>query len=430
MKKFKSIIIVFLILVLIAGSLSYGLDALSNRRAKNNYYSFKNTTFSQEEYSVFYALYINEFINEYAMYLSSWGLDVNKDFSLQQYDDEHTWEEALLTNMENDLEQFIILNEDMKKTKNKIDVDNDVEQMLEIFKSNANYAGMEYEEYLHSIFGTNVTEKDVKSALKYKYNAIEYSNVLYNKFLEEPTEKELIALYTQYPATFDKVLYRCVTFDKTEHDKAHELGDNITTEDSFIELAKNYTNEDTLFADVGTQDLEEDEIISWLYDDNRKKGDTTIIETKEHFYVMFFKSRTLCDDPTANFKHIYFNTIGANKDEYNEIKSKATAVYSSIQNATDLKTEFNNDALLYSDDSLTKLKGGKIENARKNSVDNEINNWLFSNRKENDITMIETSAGFYILCFDSYGDVYWKTFARQYLAEEKYNEYISNLMKE
>ena len=427
--KTKSFIIIFLVFALIVTSLSAFIVTLEDKYQNDKFFTFKNTSFTKQEYSVFYSLYINEFVNEYGMYLSYWGLDVNKDFAKQQYDEEHTWEDVLKTNMEKDLKQYIVLNEDIEDKNEKVDVKDNVNSLMEIFKANAKTDGSEYKDYLQAVFGEGVTEKDVRKAVDFKYKAIEYSSTLYKKFYDEPTDKDLISLYTDYPAAFDKILYRSLLFDIEEHDEAHEFEENITNEDSFIKMAKEYTKDDTLQINVGTRDLNSDEMISWLYDDSRKLGDKTLIETEDGYYVIFFKSRKLCDDKTASFRHIYFNTIGANEDELKEIRSKANAVYSTITTSEDPVKEFDDSIVIYSDDSTTKLKNGKVENVRDGSLDSDINDWLFDkNRKQNDMVLKETSSGIYIFCFDSFGEVYWKVFGRQYLAETNYDNYVAELM--
>ena len=429
-KSFLTIILVFaIILTTISGAISFVKNSDTKQQT---YITICGKDFTFPEYEVFYVLYINEFVDKYALYLDTWGLDVNKDFSKQQLDENYTWEEAFKLQVEEDMKQYVVLNDDIKATNTKVDVSSQVDDLISIFENNAKTSGTTLENYINALFGENVTENDVRKAVEYKYSAIEYSNILAQKFADEVTEKDLLDIYTDYPATFDKITYRIVEFTPEEgedletssaHDKAHSFEEAITDEDSFIEAAKEITDEDTLKTDIGTSSLDNDSLISWLYDEERKLGDKTIIEADDAFYVVFFKSRNICEDATVDFRHIYFNTQNASSQEKEEIKEKAQDVYSKLMDSD------KSLAFIYSDDSTTSSNGGLMEGMTTSSVSKELTSWLFEDeRKPGDINFIETSLGYHIVYFEKKGEVYWKVAAKDYLSSKAYDDYVNKLL--
>lgn len=431
----KSIIVIFLITILLFTGIGAFLTNITSSNNKKVYMKVGNKEITQQEYEVYYMLYVNEFINNYGIYLDAWGLDVNKDFAMQAYDEEHSWEDVFKNQAEKNIKQYVVLNEDAKKTNTKIDINTQVDELIEIFKNNAKTNNTDLDTYLKQVFGPDVTESDVRNAVTYQYSAIEYSNILNNTLVETITEKDLMALYSKYPATFDKVLYRMVSFEKGDDkeaakEKANTFRESITDEDSFIENAKEITDSDTLFESIGTENTANEDVASFIFNDERKLGDNAIIEGDDAYYIVFFKSRNICEDKTIDFRHIYFNTNGANSQEKSELKATAQALFSTIKEKTDLtKEDFSSYAFVYSDDTLTRNKGGLMEGVKKGDTDKELEDWLFDDaRKPGDINLIETSLGFHIVYFEGENEIYWKMAAKEYLTKELYDEYLNKLL--
>ena len=228
--KKRGIIVVFLIAVLFFTGIGTILMNVAPKNAEDNIYmTIGDKKITKEEYQVYYMLYVNEFVNTYGIYFSSWGLDVNKDFNMQKYDEENTWEDIFKTQTNNSIKQYVALNEDAAATKTKIDVSKQVDELIEIFKNNAKTENTDLKTYLTNVFGPDVTEEDVRKAVSYQYSAIDYSNKLNNTLKDTITEKDLVELYTKFPATFDKVVYRMMTFEKGDDAekakaKAKDLG--------------------------------------------------------------------------------------------------------------------------------------------------------------------------------------------------------------
>lgn len=437
-KNKKGIIIIFLVAILLFTGIGAAITGITGSKtqgtqsAENIYLKVGNKEITNNEYNVFYILYINEFVNRYGVYLSSWGLDINKDFAMQAYDEENTWEDIFKKQTESNIKQYVALNEDAKATNTKIDVKDQVDELIEIFNSNAKTENSDLETYLKGLFGPNVTEEDVRNTVEYQYSAIEYSNIINDTLRKTITDKQLVDLYSAYPATFDKVTYRMLSFEKTDEnarDKASTFRDSIENEDSFIENAKEYTESDTLFENVGTDDFESEDIASFLFNDERKLGDTALIDGDNAYFVVFFKSKNICEDKTVDFRHIYFNTVGANSEEKAQLKSKAQALFSTIKEEKELTEDtFSSYAFVYSDDTLTRNDGGLMEGVKKGDTDKALEDWLFGDRKTGDIELIETSLGYHIVYFSGENEIYWKLAARNYLTKELYDQYLDDLL--
>ena len=425
--KGKSFIIILIVFSLLIGSISGIISLIRNNTQNNEYMKIGEKSFSLQEYEVFYVLYINEFVNSYALYLDELGLDVNKDFAKQNHDDNTTWEEYFKEQTEKQMKQFVALNEDAKETNTALNTTSQVDELIDIFKQNAEYQDSTFEQYIKDLFGQDVTEKDVRSAVEYKYNAVDYSNILEDKLSNDITEKDLISLYTEYPETFDKVIYRAIEFDSEE--EASNFKDTINNEDDFIEKSKEFTEEDTLKEDIGTSTIDNEELIEFLYNKERKPGDIEIIASEDKYAVIFFKSRSICNDKTVDFRHIYFNTQGASSEEKEEIKEKAEEVFNTFKNSDKTVETFESYAFIYSDDSTTSQNGGLVTGIRQGSVEEDLNNWLFDEqRKAGDYTLAETSIGYHIVYYVSKNEEYWKVLAKQYLVENAYNSYVESLL--
>ena len=433
--KKRGIIIVFLIAILFFTGIGTILINVAPKNAEDNIYmTIGDKKITKEEYQVYYMLYVNEFVNTYGIYFSSWGLDVNKDFNMQKYDKENTWEDVFKTQTNNSIKQYVALNKDAAATKTKIDVSKQVDELIEIFKNNAKTENTDLKTYLINVFGPDVTEEDVRKAVSYQYSAIDYSNKLNDMLKDTITEKDLVELYTKYPATFDKVVYRMMTFEKGDDaEKAKETAntflESITDEDSFIEKAKEYSDSDTLFESVGTKNTKTEDIASFIFADERKLGDNALLEGDDAYYVLFFKSRNICEDKTIDFRHIYFNTNGASQEEKTQLESKAKALFSTIKSKENLtEDDFSSYAFVYSDDTLTRNNGGLMDGIAKGDTDKALEDWLFADRKKGDIEILETDIGFHIVYFSAENEVYWKMAAKKYLVKELYNEYLNKLL--
>ena len=433
--KKRGIIVVFLIAVLFFTGIGTILMNVAPKNAEDNIYmTIGDKKITKEEYQVYYMLYVNEFVNTYGIYFSSWGLDVNKDFNMQKYDEENTWEDIFKTQTNNSIKQYVALNEDAAATKTKIDVSKQVDELIEIFKNNAKTENTDLKTYLTNVFEPDVTEEDVRKAVSYQYSAIDYSNKLNNTLKDTITEKDLVELYTKFPATFDKVVYRMMTFEKGDDaEKAKETAnaflESITDEDSFVEKAKEYSDSDTLFESVGTKNTKTEDIASFIFADERKLGDNTLLEGDDAYYVLFFKTRNICEDKTIDFRHIYFNTNGASQEEKTQLESKAKALFSTIKSKENLtEDDFSSYAFVYSDDTLTRNNGGLMDGIAKGDTDKVLEDWLFADRKKGDIEILETDIGFHIVYFSAENEVYWKMAAKKYLVKELYNEYLNKLL--
>ena len=425
-KKISNILIFCIMAVLSALIVIGGLFLYRKNEVKDIYYTEYGENFSRNEYSVFYMLYVTDFLNKYGSYLDALGLDVHKNFAEQQYDENRTWQDFFADQAENDLNQFILLNKDAKKTNTKIDVKTQVDDLMDIFAQNAETAGMDKASYLESVFGEGVTENDVRNAVNYKYSAIEYSNILYNGFKDQVKGTDMVSLYTQYPESFDKVLYRKFLVPTDT-----EFSYDGETEDDFIENAKKISPEaDTLYADIAAKNESNESIVAWLYDNSRKYGDIESFDTEDGEIYVFFKDRNQCSDKTVDLRVIYFNTYKSSSDEKAEIKNIADAVYSTLLTDNSEDT-FATYALIYSDDTLSKDSGGLITGLSENGVPVELKDWVFDNsRKQGDMTLTENDNGYYILYYSKENEEYWKMAARSYLADKAYDEYVENLKAE
>jgi hypothetical protein len=145
-----------------------------------------------------YFMFNNTYNNrrEYAAYQ---GLDVTKSLKEQYYDEESgiTWYDVFMEETKRDLQRVLVLCEAAKGAGVELtDEDKDsVEVTVNRIKSSAASMDMEFEEYIHKVFGDGISEDMIRefsgmTALANKYylqvyNGYQYTDEDYEKYLRK-----------------------------------------------------------------------------------------------------------------------------------------------------------------------------------------------------------------------------------------------------
>ena len=451
-----------------SGSQTIAADAVA---AKSDNFEFRKPIVS--------FLFNNTYTNrqEYAAYQ---GLDVTKNLKEQYYNEEQgiTWFDVFMDETKLYLQQILVLCEAAKEDGvelDKTDLDN-IEITMQNIKSSAQSIGMEFDDYILSVFGEGITEEMIRdyakmTALANKYytqvyNGYTYTDAEYEKYFEENKTSYQYADFLQYNFSFAPSGDASVdeAAQKAAKEKAKAYADNLSqchTAEEFKKYIKDYlTKNPSLVSSSTGSELSGDELTvaidaeldhiayekyayevtsnagKWIFDLSRKNLDTTVIENANSYTVLMVTKTAYRDETvTKNVRHILFtpdsykSDSAATDDAANAAAlAKANEVYDSWKAGEQTEEAFAALASQFSDDTGSKAKGGLYEDVTEGQMVAEFNDWLFdSQRKPGDTGIVKTTYGYHIMYFVGDGDPAWQlsvdTVMRKTDFEETYQSF-------
>lgn len=270
------------------------------------------------EYDYYYETTVNNYLSSMSSILPYLGLDTSGDFSKQQYTETMTWKDMFDEMTAEQIRQTKALADDAAKSGFTYDTSEEYESFLSEFKTAADSAGTNVNEFYKTNFGTYATEKNVEPFVREGMIA----NAYYDELIEtnKPSAEEVKAYYEEHKREYDKVDYRSFVFTPELSAEAAEDEINAAMEEldaraqammqarqsggDFEELCIENASED---AKASYEDPETEYSLSegryssgiptvvadWLYEDGRKEGDLTILKDEDNhqYYVVEFVNR-------------------------------------------------------------------------------------------------------------------------------------------
>ena len=332
--------------------------------------------------------------------------------------------------------------------------------------------------YLQNIFGNNMNEASLRTALVFAYTASAYNELMFNAFTF--TEQQLAEHYLENRDDYDNFAYRTflvksetVSEDdyETEEEYSEALGEaqaqayakateiidsisieGISSEEDFIEAARQYSDDysnpgSTLMVIPGSELNSTD--IGWLLDEGRRYGDMAAIlsDNDSGCFVLFFISRDPNEYPLVGMRQILvlrgavdvvMYVDGINDPEYLE----------ALENAEEdarIRAEYILDVFVegghtedwlidmmeeHSDDTT---EGGYYYPISKSHALNklvpEIEDWLFEpDRQYGDYKLIRSAAhGYHLVFFMEHGERYCDFIAEGTLRNDAYTAWRDGL---
>ena len=167
----------------------------------------------------------------------------------------------------------------------------------------------------------------------------------------------------------------------------------------------------------------------WLFDSERRDGDSDLIEDKNGVYVLVFHGRSRHEYETVNIRDICFavDAKAENPDEeYENSCLKAEDVYEQWKSGGATEELFAGLADEYSSSETS--DGGLYTNLKKDSVDSFIGKWCFdAKRRAGDCDVVYTDNGFHVLYFVSYGTPAWKIEVDEDIRENSTSNWLREL---
>jgi hypothetical protein len=391
-----------------------------------------NTGYSAAEYSFFYKLTYNNFVNQYGSYLQMMGLDTTKSLSSQQYTEDQTWAQYFQEAAQTSMKDMTALYDDALKNgytlsdEDKTSLDSTIASMQSGY-ADAGFASADA--YLTSVYGKGCTVKLVSSLVEKYFIAQGYSTQKNDSLTY--TGDQLKAYYTENKNDLDQYNYIAYFADgSVKEDTSVESGTASTPPDASaspsaspdadaakaaaMEKAKGIA--DAIVSGVATEEEFKQAVLAqtlteatqsttqgsslnekyadWMKDASRKAGDTTVVETDTGYYSIYYISRESADYKTVNVRHILIKAVASEDGTYTDeakatAKQKAEDLLAQWTAGTATEDSFAELAKANSEDTGSSSNGGLYENVAKAQMIATFNDWIYAaNRKAGDTGIV------------------------------------------
>ena len=420
-KKIIGIVVAAVIVIAIAS-----VPVRSYVASHSTYLSVGNHDITKVEFDYYYNLTKNDYLNTYGSYLSYMGLDTTQDLSKQQYSDTMTWEDYFASLALETIKQNKALADQAKAENFAYDTAKDLASFEQSAKEAAKNSDVSMSRYYKATFGSYATFARIKPIVEEGY----YVNAYYKAQTEAkaPSEDEIKAYYDENKDTYDSVDYHMVEVAAEIPTTTDADGNEVeaTEEEINSAMAEAKTKADEALETVGkdgeafTGKLKSSissYISDWLFEEARKKGDTTVIEdTDNHkYYVLQFDQRYLSDTATANVR-VIMSTSVAGEDILKEYEANGA-------------TEDAFIALVekYSEDTYTNQDGGLYKELQGSSLGSTLSDWIFAGHKSGDTTALTDSDANYVLYYVGDGRPEWQVKISNTLTTEAMSAYLDDI---
>lgn len=406
---------------------------------------------SRVEFDYNYYTVMNNYIASNGYILSAfYGLDLNSDLSAVMptlmYSDTLSWQDYFEEMAVNNLLTGIAMRRDMEAAGFTYDESEEYESFVAAMKQAAEEAGVSFKEYIKSSYGPYATLGRVEGFIR--------DNLKISAYLEavakdnEPSDDEIQAYYEENRDNYDCVDYHMLTVNAELPTEPTELADPVeeTDETAFGDGEETYTPSQAeieaamALAKAEAEGLQDTvasgsdeskhtnetrskvnyQISDWLFDSERKKGDTTVIEDTYNncYYVVSFDGRYINPSVSVNVRAVL-----AEDGNGQQILDEWAAGEATEDSFAALADRYNNPLYL-------STGGGLIENIDASILEEEISVWMTDEaRAYGDTAVITTSDASltYVFYYVSVGDPVWKVNIRDILIDTFKTEYVSSL---
>lgn len=372
---------------------------------------------SRVEYEYNYNVAKTNYLSTYGSYLYYMGLDISSDFDGEMYSELRTWGDYFDELTVENIKQYKALAKEARAAGFEYDTTEEYNDYMVALEASAKEAGMTKKAFIQEMYGDFATEARVKPFVEEAMYASAYYDKVYDEKI--PTQEEVLTHYQENTAQYDSVDYYFAYADivlpteattEAETTTDNTTADTTTTDGTTTDVVETYepTEEEVSAAmatakaavELKAKNLHaEGELATnvkqsaaiyaareWLFAEERKEGDTTIIEDalNSRYYAIEFVKRYLNESLSADVRVV--STDDGNADAiYEEWKSGA-ATEESFAEICDKYNEATSGA----------NKGGLYEGLMSSSLAIELQEWIFSSeRVAGDTTVITPAEGDY-----------------------------------
>ncbi len=421
-----------------------------------------DTKINALEYNQNYYAALNNFYSQYYYYASMIGFNPSASLKSQTsyFDSSMTWYEYFVNQAKIQLEElYLLYNEANADGEYKLsdDAGKELEASFADLEKAAEDADTKLNKYVQSLYGPNITIDDLKEYETRRAVALDFRDAYLEalKYEADAIEK----FYSDDKNTYDRVKYYTYTAkaDSANNKSAKDVADDIkaasTDEATYLEAIKARENADTFKAETylkeGATYTEKDETSEWLFSNDRKAGDVTVIKTaatsaagSDTYAVLCFLEKARETYQVATMRHILFTVEELTDDNGSVIKDEKgdaknndaeqkAAAEKILKEWRDGDATADSFAALVkdnSDDEGSVNNGGLYEDFDKNTMVSEITDWIWKEgRKEGDCEIVKTSYGYHIVYFVGYGDEKWNVDVVNAMKDKDYKECLDDL---
>ncbi len=456
-KNWLLIVVAALLALLLIGGIAYGvLDSTGALQRGRIAMETENFEVTNTMMTYYFRTQYNNFVNQYGQYLSYFGLDTSKSLKSQYYDTAKTttWFAYFMDSAVSQAEETLALCEQAKKNNLSLDDEDkkDIDDAIETLKAYAKMYGMSANEYVSAMYGSGVKVKDVRACFELSQLASKQAKIMEDSYVYDEAARSAYA--EEHKSDFYSAEYLTYSFTAeydTDADDAAKtaakeaakaLADALaekTTEETFWQAIHDKKVED---AKAEAKEGEEPEAVEdkaddyrsvkafgettdlekWLFDAERKVGDTTVIEDGDD-YDVYLVTKTVAKEEylTVNVRHVLFGTEAY--DSKDAAKAKAQEVMNSFKAGTVNEEEFAKLVKEYSTDTGSVEEGGLYENVYKGQMVDSFNDWCFDEaRKAGDVDLVESDYGWHLMYYVGNGDAKWSMDADNALKSDAYQK--------
>ncbi|MCM1058083.1 MAG: hypothetical protein NC517_10815 [Firmicutes bacterium] len=401
---------------------------------------------SRLEFDYNYNLMKNSYISQNSYYLSMFGIDLSGDLSTQMYTDTLTFQDYFEQMAVENIATNKALRDKMNEAGFTYDTAEEYAEYQEALKEAAAAAGVTEKAYIQQLYGTYATASRVKDFVTETMKLSAY----YEQISEEkaPAEADIRAYYEEHKDDYDSVDYRIITVNAELPTEPTELADPVEetegtegTEAEGTETAYQPSEAEIAFAMEEAKaeaeaaletilkqgELQENVkrsaitslLQDWLFDSERKAGDTTVIEnaTGHLYYAVEFEGRSLDQTPTADARIIY---VSGDSD------NSADAILEEWKNGPATEDSFAELADKYG----ASVEGGLQEGLTAGSMTAALSDWVFdSARVSGEAAAISGGEGesSYVVYYVGANDPGWYLDIESTLLTERMNAYMEEI---
>lgn len=398
---------------------------------------------SRVEFDYNYNLMKNSYISQNGYYLSMFGIDLSGDPSTQMYSDTLTFRDYFEQLAVENIASNKALRDQMNAAGFTYDTAEEYTEYKESLKEAAAAAGVSEKAYLQQMYGTYATASRMKGYITETIKLGAY----YEQIAQEkaPSDADIQAYYQEHAESYDSVDYRVLTINAELPTEPTDLADPVDeaegaegtgTDEAYepseaeiefaMEEARNKA-EEALNSIVQQGELKENvqrsSLISllrdWLFDSERKAGDTTVIEnsTSHLYYAVEFENRYLDQTPTVDARIII---VDADSDV------SADAILEEWKSGAATEDSFAELADKYG----ASVEGGLREGLTVGSMADDLADWLFDSARVSGETIAipggedESS---YVVYYVAANDPAWSLDIESTLLAERMNTYLEEI---
>lgn len=391
----------------------------------------------------------NNYFTQNSYMLSYFGMDTEGDLSTQMYSETLSWQDYFEKMTVQTIAQNKLLVKEANEKGFEYDVTEDYNTYLQTIKNAAEEQGVTEEEYMIAAFGEYATLDRLEAGIKEALHA----NAYYQQVGEDvyPTEDVVNAYYEENKNNYDSVDYRIIKIDAELPTEPTELADPVeeteeTTEDTTAadgttteeetytpseaeiakamadakakaeEALKTISTEGTLSENV-LRNSATSVLRSWLFDEERNAGETTIIEDEEAYvyYVLEFIDRYRDETPSADVRLIITDQ-GNGQEILDEWKAGEATEESFIE-------------LVKTHSTDTSAVDGLYEGVLPFSGVDELDTWVSTEHAKGDTVVVDIDdTTQYVLYYIGTNKPNWQLTIESNLLADNVEEYLANLI--